>query len=113
KTGSILSGESEKLLDSADAILWGAIGGPEDSRIPNDQRLDRGLLYLRKKYDLYANIRPVRTYEALSALTPYKAENIRNADITIVRELTSGIYFGKPRGIKKEGDGNRSGYNTE
>lgn len=113
ETGDILPEASERLLDSADAILWGAIGGPEDSRIPNEQRLSRGLLHLRKKYDLYANIRPVRAYEALVDFTPYKAESIRGVDLTIVRELTSGIYFGEPRGIKERGDGSQVGFNTE
>ena len=87
-------------MDEADAILWGATGGPETREVPAEARKAGGLLSLRSKYDLYANLRPIRANPALSESAPLKARVLKDVDFVIIRELTSGIYFGEPRGIE-------------
>jgi 3-isopropylmalate dehydrogenase len=68
---------------------------------------------MRSKYDLYANLRPIRANPALAESAPLKARMLRDVDFVIIRELTSGIYFGEPRGIETLADGQRRGFNTE
>lgn len=97
-TGNPFPQETLDLCLSADAILFGAIGHPKYDNDPNAKvRPEQGLLAMRKQLDLYANIRPVKTYKALSAASPLKEELVNDIDFVVCRELSSGIYFGKPR----------------
>jgi 3-isopropylmalate dehydrogenase len=89
----------EKTIDicsGADAIFLGAVGGPKWDQNPSDLRPEKGLLAIRKKLDLFANVRPVKVFESLSEASPLKKEYIDNVDFIIVRELTGGLYFGEP-----------------
>jgi len=113
KTGKVLPEETIEAMDEADAILWGATGGPETKEVPPAARKAGSLLSLRSKYDLYANLRPIVASPALADSAPLKAEVLRDVDFVIIRELTSGIYFGEPRGIETLTDGQRRGFNTE
>lgn len=104
----------EGTLDAArqaDAILLGAVGGPQWDSLPMAQRPEKGLLGLRSELDLFANLRPAILYPELADASSLKAEIVAGLDILIVRELTGGIYFGQPRGIE-ERDGVRTGFNT-
>ena len=112
-TGKVLPEETAEAMDEADAILWGATGGPETKEVPAEARKAGGLLSLRRKYDLYANLRPIRANPALSESSPLKARVLKDVDFVIIRELTSGIYFGEPRGIETLPDGQRRGFNTD
>src|SRR5271168_1862316 len=112
-TGKVLPEDTAEAMDEADAILWGATGGPETKEVPAEARKAGGLLTLRSKYDLYANLRPIRANPALSESAPLKARVLKDVDFVIIRELTSGIYFGEPRGIETLADGQRRGFNTE
>jgi len=112
-TGKVLPEDTAEAMDEADAILWGATGGPETKEVPAEARKAGGLLTLRRKYDLYANLRPIRANPALSESAPLKARVLKDVDFVIIRELTSGIYFGEPRGIETLSDGQRRGFNTE
>ncbi|SHH67529.1 3-isopropylmalate dehydrogenase [Bradyrhizobium erythrophlei] len=112
-TGKVLPPDTAEAMDEADAILWGATGGPETKGVPAAARKAGSLLSLRSKYDLYANLRPIVADPALADSAPLKAEVLRDVDFVIIRELTSGIYFGEPRGIETLADGQRRGFNTE
>ena len=112
-TGKVLPEDTVAAMDEADAILWGATGGPETKEVPAAARKAGSLLSLRSKYDLYANLRPIVATAALAASAPLKAEVLDGVDFVIIRELTSGIYFGEPRGIERLADGQRRGFNTE
>jgi 3-isopropylmalate dehydrogenase len=112
-TGKVLPDDTVEAMDEADAILWGATGGPETKEVPPAARKAGSLLSLRRKYDLYANLRPIVASAALSQSAPLKAEVLDGVDFVIIRELTSGIYFGEPRGIETLPDGQRRGFNTE
>ncbi len=107
--GAALPKETIKVCESSDAILLGAVGGPKWESLPPEEQPERAaLLPLRKHFDLYANLRPAKIFMELSGSSPLKEEIIGDGlDILIVRELTSGIYFGQPKGI--EGD---KGYDT-
>ncbi len=96
---------------AADAVLLGAVGGPQYDTVDPAVRPERGLLALRKHLGVYANLRPARCFPALAHASPLKAELTRNVDILFVRELIGGIYFGEPRGIDGP-PGERRGYNT-
>jgi 3-isopropylmalate dehydrogenase len=111
--GKVLPEDTAEAMDEADAILWGATGGPETKEVPPAARKAGSLLSLRSKYDLYANLRPIVAHPALAASAPLKAEVLEGVDFVIIRELTSGIYFGEPRGIETLADGQRRGFNTE
>ena len=97
---------------NAQAVLKGPFGGPKWDKIENSKRPEAGILALRKGLDLYANLRPVKVYEALKSASTLKPEVVSGVDMLIVRELISGIYFGEPRGIFGEGSA-RYGVNTE
>jgi 3-isopropylmalate dehydrogenase len=112
-TGKVLPDDTVEAMDEADAILWGATGGPETKQVPPAARKAGSLLSLRSKYDLYANLRPIVASPALFDSAPLKAEVLKDVDFVIIRELTSGIYFGEPRGIETLPDGQRRGFNTE
>ncbi|MGB8605534.1 3-isopropylmalate dehydrogenase [Bradyrhizobium sp.] len=112
-TGKVLPQDTAEAMDEADAILWGATGGPETTEVPAAARKAGSLLSLRSKYDLYANLRPIVANPALAESAPLKASVLRDVDFVIIRELTGGIYFGEPRGIEKLADGQRRGFNTE
>jgi 3-isopropylmalate dehydrogenase len=96
----------------ADAILFGAIGGPQYDTLPRDKRPERGLLRLRKELGLFANLRPALVYDELARASTLRPEVVSGLDILIVRELTGDIYFGEPRGISTLAGGEREGVNT-
>jgi 3-isopropylmalate dehydrogenase len=101
-----------RLAREADAILFGAIGGPRYDALPRDKRPERGLLRLRKELGLFANLRPALVYEELAQASTLKPEVVSGLDLLIVRELTGDIYFGEPRGISTIAGGEREGVNT-
>jgi 3-isopropylmalate dehydrogenase len=97
----------------ADAVLLGAVGGSKWDDVPFEVRPEKGLLRLRKEMDLFANLRPAMVFDALAEASTLKTELVKGLDIMIVRELTSGVYFGEPRGIETLADGSRRGINTQ
>jgi len=97
---------------AVDAVLLGAVGGPAYDNLDFSVKPERGLLRLRKEMDLFANLRPAQCFDALSDFSSLKKELVAGLDIMIVRELTSGVYFGEPRGIHME-DNMRVGINTQ
>jgi len=111
-TGDPLPEATLKLCRESDAILFGAIGGPQYDVLPREQRPERGLLRLRKELDLFANLRPARVFPQLAAASTLRADVVAGLDILIIRELTGDIYFGEPRGIRVEANGERVGFNT-
>lgn len=100
-----------KLAKAADAILLGAVGGPKYEALPREKRPEKGLLGLRSELSLFSNLRPAMLYPQLASASSLKPELVAGLDIMIVRELTGGIYFGKPRAIETR-NGERYGYNT-
>src|SRR3981189_3532658 len=112
-TGKVLPDDTVEAMEEADAIVWGATGGPETKEGPAAARQAGALLGLRSKYALYANLRPIVANPALSDSAPLKAHVLKDVNFVIIRELTSGIYFGEPRGIETLPDGQRRGFNTE
>jgi len=102
---------THKLVAAADAVLLGAVGGPQYDMLPRAQRPERGLLAIRKALNLFANLRPAVLYPELANASTLKPEVVAGLDILIVRELTGDIYFGEPRGIERR-DGQRVGFNT-
>ena len=96
---------------AVDAVLLGAVGGPKYDNLDFSVKPERGLLRLRKEMDLFANLRPAQCFDALADFSSLKRDIVAGLDIMIVRELTSGSYFGEPRGIFKEGN-ERVGINT-
>jgi 3-isopropylmalate dehydrogenase len=101
-----------RLAREADAILFGAIGGPQYDALPRDKRPERGLLRLRKELGLFANLRPASVFAELAQASSLKPELVAGLDLLIVRELTGDIYFGEPRGITTLPGGEREGVNT-
>lgn len=107
---------TEAALDRArraDAIFHGACGGPKWDDLPFEEKPERGLLRIRSELDLFANLRPAICYDALADASSLKPELVAGLDLMIVRELTSGVYFGEPRGIETLADGQRRGFNTQ
>lgn len=96
----------------ADAVLLGAVGGPAYDGLDRALRPERGLLQIRSELGLFGNLRPAIMYPQLVDASSLKAELVAGLDILIVRELTGGIYFGDPRGIREREDGQREGFNT-
>ncbi len=109
--GEPLPAETLALCRGADAVLLGAVGGPQWENLPMDQRPEKGLLGLRTGLGLFANLRPALLFAPLAAASSLKPELVSGLDILILRELTGGIYFGEPRGIFLENN-ERVGVNT-
>lgn len=109
KTGTALPDETLRTAEQTDAILLGAVGGPKWDNPTAAVRPEQGLLKIRKHFELFANLRPVKAYPALAQYTPLRADLLEGVDMLFVRELTGGIYFG-PR--QEQGDGD-SAYDTE
>ena len=103
---------TQKLAREADAILLGAVGGPQYDTLDRPLRPERGLLAIRKDLNLFGNLRPAILYPELAGASSLKPEVVSGLDIMIVRELTGDIYFGQPRGIRTNEAGEREGYNT-
>ena len=110
--GTPLTDATMARAQAADAVLLGAVGGPKYDKLDFSVKPERGLLRLRKEMDLYANLRPAQCFDALADFSSLKREVVAGLDIVIVRELTSGVYFGEPRGIFIEGN-QRVGINTQ
>src|SRR5258707_8041871 len=106
--GTPLPPETLALCRKADAILFGAVGGPKWDHLPQEQRAERGLLALRKELDLFANLRPARCFPMLVDASPLKRSVVDGTDIMVIRELTGGLYFGEPRGVERTADGARA-----
>jgi 3-isopropylmalate dehydrogenase len=104
RTGSPLPDKTLALCRQSDAVLFGAIGDPKYDNDPSASvRPEQGLLKMRRELGLYANVRPVKTFPALVDMSPLKREIALNTDIIMVRELTGGIYFGRPQGRTEDG----------
>ena len=110
--GTPLTDETMEKAQSVDAVLLGAVGGPKYDKLDFSVKPERGLLRLRKEMDLYSNLRPAQCFDALADFSSLKKDVVAGLDIMIIRELTSGVYFGEPRGIIKEGN-ERVGINTQ
>jgi 3-isopropylmalate dehydrogenase len=110
--GTPLTDATMAKAQEVDAVLLGAVGGPKYDVLDFSVKPERGLLRLRKEMDLYANLRPAQCFDALADFSSLKKDVVAGLDIMIIRELTSGVYFGEPRGIFKEGN-ERVGINTQ
>ncbi|MDP2548830.1 MULTISPECIES: 3-isopropylmalate dehydrogenase [unclassified Oceanobacter] len=112
-TGFPLPEDSLNKALAADAILLGAVGGPKWDKLEDrSKRPEQGLLDIRKNLGLFGNLRPAILYPQLADASTLKPEVVSGLDILIVRELTGGIYFGQPRGVRTLENGEREGYNT-
>jgi 3-isopropylmalate dehydrogenase len=111
-TGGPLPEATLDAAEAADAILLGAVGGPKWDGLDMAIRPEKGLLGLRSNLNLFGNLRPAILYPQLADASSLKPEIVSGLDILIVRELTGGIYFGQPRGIRVLDNGERQGYNT-
>ncbi|MCP2040187.1 3-isopropylmalate dehydrogenase [Neisseria sp. HSC-16F19] len=103
---------TQELCRRADAVLLGAVGGPQYDTLDRPLRPERGLLAIRKDLNLFANLRPAVLYPELANASTLKPEVVAGLDVLIVRELTGDIYFGEPRGISTNAQGEREGVNT-
>lgn len=112
KHGTPLHDDTMAKAQEVDAVLLGAVGGPKYDDLDFSVKPERGLLRLRKEMDLFSNLRPAQCFDALADSSSLKKELVSGLDIMIVRELTSGSYFGEPRGIFIE-NGKRVGINTQ
>ncbi|WP_226573790.1 3-isopropylmalate dehydrogenase [Acuticoccus sediminis] len=99
--------------EAADAMLFGAVGGPKWDNLAYDLRPEAGLLGLRKHFELFANLRPAISYPALADSSSLKREVVEGLDIIIVRELTGGVYFGEPKTIEDIGNGQKRAIDTQ
>ncbi len=113
KSGKPLTEEALHLAKNSDCVFLGAVGGPAWEKVDYDKRPEQGLLTLRQELSTYANLRPARVYPGLAGSSPLKKEIVEGTDLLVVRELTGGIYFGKPKGIEKLSNGEEKGVNTE
>ena len=110
--GHPLPEDTLKAAQSSDAVLLGAVGGPQWEKIDFSLRPERALLGLRSNLGLFANLRPAKIFAPLADASTLKPEVVEGLDIMVVRELTGGIYFGEPRGVETLPDGTRKGVNT-
>jgi len=111
--GVAISEEDMARAMSADAVLFGAVGGPKWADVPYEVRPEAGLLRLRKDLELFANLRPAICYPALASASSLKPELVEGLDILIVRELTGGVYFGEPKTITDLGNGQKRAIDTQ
>lgn len=112
ETGSPLPESTLKVANESDAILLGAVGGPQYESAERDLRPEKGLLGIRTELGLFSNLRPAILYPQLAEASSLKSDIVSGLDLMIVRELTGGIYFGQPRGIRTLENGEQEGYNT-
>jgi 3-isopropylmalate dehydrogenase len=110
--GVPLDSETLAKAEAADAVVFGAVGGPKWDRVAYEKRPEAGLLRLRKDLDLFANLRPAICYPALAEASPLRREKVEGLDILILRELTGGTYFGEPKEIVTLEDGQRRAVDT-
>ena len=110
--GDPLPPQTLAVCESAQAVLFGAVGGPAYDSLPRPMRPEQGLLRLRKHFDLFANLRPAVVYPELAHASTLRADVIAGLDLLILRELTGDIYFGQPRGIRRNESGEREGFDT-
>jgi len=101
-----------RLCEQSEGILFGAVGGPKYDSLPRAKRPEQGLLRLRKHFDLFANLRPAIVYPELAHASTLKEEVVAGLDLLILRELTGDIYFGQPRGVRTNENGEREGFDT-
>ncbi len=113
KHGAPVTEAAMKKALEADAVLFGAVGGPKYASVPYNKRPEAGLLRLRKDLGLFANLRPALCFDALKESSTLKPEIVSGLDIMIVRELTGGVYFGEPRGITNLANGERRAVDTQ
>ena len=111
--GQAISDAAMEKAHQSDAVMLGAVGGPQWDGVAYDVRPEAGLLRLRGELGLFANLRPAICFSALADASSLKRDIIEGLDILIVRELTGGVYFGEPRGIEDLGNGQRRGVNTQ
>ncbi|HEU4341266.1 MAG TPA: 3-isopropylmalate dehydrogenase [Candidatus Binatia bacterium] len=111
--GKPLTDSVLKFAKESDAVLLGAMGGPKWDGLDYSIRPERALLALRQELGLFANLRPVKLFSALSAASTLRREVVEGTDLLVVRELTGGIYFGQPKGVTRLADGTERGVNTE
>ncbi|WP_029617603.1 3-isopropylmalate dehydrogenase [Pseudorhizobium marinum] len=111
--GAAISEADMAKAKAADAVLFGAVGGPKWDEVPYDVRPEAGLLRLRKDLELFANLRPAICYPALASASSLKPELVEGLDILIVRELTGGVYFGEPKTITDLGNGQKRAIDTQ
>jgi 3-isopropylmalate dehydrogenase len=110
--GEPLPAATLQLARQSDAVLFGAVGGPQYDTLPRAKRPEQGLLALRKELGLFANLRPAVLYPELAQASTLKADVVAGLDIMILRELTGDIYFGQPRGRRQTGSGEREAFDT-
>jgi 3-isopropylmalate dehydrogenase len=110
--GDPLPESTLRLARAADAVMCGAVGGPQYDALPRPQRPEQGILRIRKELGLFANLRPAVLYPELAGASTLKPEVVAGLDIMIIRELTGDIYFGEPRGRRDNARGEREGYDT-
>jgi 3-isopropylmalate dehydrogenase len=111
--GVAITDETMAKAQAADAVIFGAVGGPKWDSVPYDMRPEAGLLRLRKDLALFANIRPAVVYPALADASSLKRELVEGLDIIILRELTGGVYFGEPKTITDLGNGQKRAVDTQ
>lgn len=111
--GQSISEEDMQKAMAADAVLFGAVGGPKWDDVPYEVRPEAGLLRLRKDMELFANLRPAICYPALASASSLRQDVVEGLDILIVRELTGGVYFGEPKEILDLGNGQKRGIDTQ
>ena len=111
--GQAISEEDMAKAQAADAVIFGAVGGPKWDKVPYEVRPEAGLLRLRKDLGLFANLRPAICYPALADASSLKRDVVEGLDMLIVRELTGGVYFGEPKTITDLGNGQKRGVDTQ
>ncbi|MCR4282394.1 MAG: 3-isopropylmalate dehydrogenase [Bauldia sp.] len=111
--GKAVSEATMRKALAADAVIFGAVGGPKWDAVPYDVRPEAGLLRLRKDLELFANLRPAIVFPALADSSSLKRELVEGLDILIVRELTGGVYFGEPKEIRDLGNGQKRAIDTQ